>query len=402
LEETFKYIHEHRFDDVKKLAFASYPPNVDLPFALSQISGRQTVKNKIPSWYETNHIIYPKHLPLEQCSSEATAKYKASLVTGDSLVDLTGGFGVDCAFLSRQFKSVVYVERLKELCEIAGNNFKILGLNHIQVIHEESIRYLEKMNPVDCIYIDPARRNETGKKIVAIQDCEPNIIELKKQLQNKAETIMIKLSPMLDISSALQALPEVSDIQIVSIDGECKELLFILKKGIHKEPVITCVNIQKNENMQTFSFFKTEEQNIPVNYTSKPKDFIYEPNSSILKAGAYKSIAHKYNLQKLHPDSHLYTSSEYMEAFPGRIFKVISTFSLNKKEIKENLNGIKQANISIRNFPGSVDELRKKLKLKEGGDVYLFATTLFNGKHIIIFSHKPFEPHCHKRPPHNK
>jgi hypothetical protein len=361
---------------------------VDLIFALSQIAGRQAAKNKIPSWYETGHIIYPKHISLEQCSSEAAAKYKASLVKGDSLVDLTGGFGVDCAFLSRQFKSAVYVERSEELCKIALNNFKRLGLEHIRVIHKESAHYLEEMEKADCIYIDPSRRNVTGKKMAAIQDCEPNIIEFRKQLQSKAPAIMLKLSPMLDISSALQVLPEVHEIHVVGMNGECKELLFILKNEGRKEPVITCINILKNEIKQTFSFLKSEEQTAAVNYTSEPQSFIYEPNASVLKAGAYKSIACKYNLQKFHPGSHLYTSSKRIEDFPGRIFEFISAFSLNKKEIKEKLHHVAQANINIRNFPGTVDDLRKKLKLKEGGDIYLFATTLFNGKRVVITAKK--------------
>ena len=400
---TELFIREHRFDDVRKLAFAPSPEGVDLPFALSQISGRQVIKTKVPSWYENDLIIYPKHLSLEQCSSEATAKYKASLVKGDSLVDLTGGFGVDCAFMSSPFKSVIYVERSEELCNIAGNNFNVLGLKHIQVVHKQAADYLDKISKVDCIYIDPARRDGAGEKVVSIQDCEPNIIELKEQLLNKAETVMVKLSPMLDISLALQSLPETTAIHVVSVAGECKELLFILKNrfltsrfltssGMSNLPLpslkgdsvhICCINILKSGIVQEFSFLKSEEQCV-IDYTSEPQHFIYEPNASILKAGAYKSIAHVFNLKKLHPDSHLYTSDQLVKNFPGRIFKFIAAFSFNKKEIKENLNHVEQANISIRNFPGSVDELRKKLKLKDGGNIYLFATTLYNGKKVIL------------------
>ena len=404
---TELFIREHRFDDVRKLAFASHPEGVDLSFALSQISGRQAIKTKIPSWYENNLIIYPKHLSLEQCSSEATAKYKASLVKGDSLVDLTGGFGVDCAFMSGPFKSTIYVERSEELCNIAGNNFNALGLNPIQVVHGQAADYLDKISKVDCIYIDPARRDGIGEKVVAIQDCEPNIIELKEQLLNKAEAVMIKLSPMLDISLALQSLPETTEIHVVSVAGECKELLFILKNrfltssfltafGMTDLPLpppkgdsvhVSCINILKSGIIQEFSFLKSGEQQCVINYTSELQHFIYEPNASILKAGAYKSIAHRFNLKKLHPDSHLYTSDQLVKNFPGRIFKFIAAFSFNKKEIKENLHHVEQANISIRNFPGSVDELRKKLKLKDGGNTYLFATTLYNnGKKVILAS----------------
>ncbi len=383
MNKTQEFVKKHRFDDVKKVAFASHPPDVDLPFALSQISGRQAIKTKIPSWYENDRIIYPKHLSLEQCSSEATAKYKASLVKGASLVDLTGGFGVDCAFLSRQFQSVTYVERLEELCEIARNNFNALGLNHIQVVHGQAVDYLDKISNVDCIYLDPARRDNIGEKVVSIQDCEPNIIELKEQLLSKAETVMIKLSPMLDISLALQSLPETTEIHVVSVAGECKELVFVLK-STRITIFIHCVNVLKNGNIQEFSFSRLEEQQCNIRYASELRNFVYEPNASILKAGAYKSIAYKFNLEKLHPDSHLYTSNQLVENFPGRIFKFITAFSFNKKEIRENLKNVEQANISIRNFPGSVDELRKKLKLKDGGDVYLFATTLRDEKKIIL------------------
>ena len=386
LNATELFIHEHRFDDVQKLAFTSCPSGVDLTFALSQIAGRQAIKNKIPSWHEIDNIIYPKHLSLEQCSSEATAKYKASLIHGESFVDLTGGFGVDCAFLARQFKSGVYVEHSDDLCEIARNNFKAFGLDHICIIHGESIDYLEYMKNVDCIYIDPARRDSSGGKIVAIQDCEPDIIELKELLLNKAKTVMIKLSPMLDISLALQSLPETKEIHVVSLAGECKELLFILKNGQAGDVKINCVNILKNGMIQVFSYIKSEEQSLVINYTSEPKEFIYEPNASVLKAGAYKSVAIRFDLEKLHPDSHLYTSDKLMENFPGRTFRLVSVFSFNKKEIKENLGAIKQANLSIRNFPGSVEALRKKLKLKEGGNIYLFATTLNDGKKVMLIN----------------
>ena len=383
MNATELFIQEHRFDDVKKLAFASCPPDVDMTFALSQIVGRQAGKNKLPLWYETDNIIYPKHLSIEQCSSEATAKYKASLIHGESFVDLTGGFGVDCAFIAQKFKSAVYVDHSSELCEIARNNFKVLGLNHIQVVHAKSADYLKTIQKVDCIYLDPARRDSTGGKIVAIEDCEPNIIEQKAQLLSKAETVMIKLSPMLDISLALQSLPETKVIHVVSFAGECKELLFMLKNGQAGDVKINCINILKNGAIQDYSFFKSEEQ-CTINYTSDIKDFIYEPNASVLKAGAYKSIAFRFGMEKLHPDSHLYTSETLIKNFPGRIFKLVSAFSFNKKEIRENLGAIKQANLSIRNFPGTVDELRKKLKLKDGGEIYLFATTLFDERKVLL------------------
>ncbi len=385
MDSTLEFIQKHRFDDIGKLAFSySKSKDIDLNYALTQIAGRQSIKNKIPSWYEIDDISYPQHLSLEQCSSEATAKYKASLIKGDSLIDLTGGFGIDCAFLSPHFKNIKYIERQQSLCDITRKNFDLLGLNHIDVIRSDSVDYLPRISNVDCIYLDPARRNNSGKKIVAIQDCEPDITQIKEDLLTKSKTVMIKLSPMLDIGLALQSLPETFEIHVVSVAGECKELLFLLQNKIVENIKITCINLLKNGKVQSFSFNKKDEENALTEYTSEPEKYIYEPNASCLKSGAYKSIASKYNLKKFHSGSHLYTSSVLIENFPGRIFNFASMFSFNKKELKEQLSGLKQANISIRNFPGTVDDLRKKLKLNDGGNIYLFATTLANGNKVII------------------
>ncbi len=385
MNRTQRFILEHRFEDVRKLAFSSKAKDVDLSYALSQIAGRQNIKSKIPSWYELNDIIYPKHLSLEQCSSEATAKYKGELFKGHSLVDLTGGFGVDCAFLSLRFESVVYVEKQQELYEIASKNFQTLGLNHIQSIHSEAIDYLLQMSKADYIYIDPARRTDAGRKVVTLQDCEPNVLEIKDKLLTKANCVIIKMSPMLDISSALQDLPETRAIHIISVNGECKELIYILnttENSREKEPEIHCVNIQKSKT-QIFTFRKSQEETA-ISYAQQPEQYIYEPNASCMKAGAYKSISLKYGLKKLHRDSHLYTENKLIEDFPGRIFELISAFSFNKNEMKFHMKDLKQANLSIRNFPCRIDELRKKLNLKDGGDIYLFATILSDKRKVLL------------------
>jgi len=388
-DATIEFIKEHIADDPSKLALqARKCPDVDMPFAITQIVGKKIALEKIPSWGNTDGLIYPRHLSLEQCSSEATARYKSSLVNGDTLVDMTGGFGIDCAFLSANFQRAVYVERQQELCEIASSNFPLLGLPHIDVVNGDGVEYISLIEKVDWLFIDPARRNEQGGKVVAIGDCEPNVAKISELLVNKAQQVMIKLSPMLDLSLALHDLSFAREVHVVSFANECKELLVILRKENEGNNVlIHCVNILKNGEMQTYSFDKEEEQQ-GCEYAQQVGHFLYEPNASILKAGAYKSIANSYQLKKLHPNSHLYTSDKLIEAFPGRKFECEAVFSLNKKELKMNLGNIKKANITVRNFPSSVAELRKRLKLSDGGDTYFFATTLMDEQKVLIKCHK--------------
>ena len=386
-EKEKQFIQEHLLDDVKLLALQSKSfagLEINYPFVLAQIAGRQQIKNKIPSWYSLVDLVYPPRISLEQCSSEITAQYKASLLSGDSFVDLTGGFGVDTAFISPRFTQVHYVERQEVLIPIVRHNFSALQSNNIAIHPVDSVEYLQQMQAVDCIYIDPARRSDSGRKVVLIKDCEPNLVDIQDLLLEKANQVLIKLSPMLDIKSTLSTLENVREVHIVSVENECKELLFLLAKETQEEPRITCLNFNRNGNHPTFTFSFSEEKGIQVQYAENVKEYLYEPNVSILKAGFYKGIAHRYCLEKLHSDSHLYTSSELIPDFPGRAFQVEAVSSLNKKELKETLSHVEKANLSIRNFPLSVDELRKRLKLKEGGDVYLFATTLAKGKHVLI------------------
>ena len=369
---------------------ASKYPEVDIRTAVSQIAGIQVAKIKIPSWSENKELRYPVHLSLEQCSSERTARYKASLIQGTSITDLTGGFGVDCAFMAKDFDEGHYVERQAALCDIASHNFHTLGLTHIQVHHADSVDYLEKMKPVDWIFIDPARRDSKGGKTVVIADCEPDVSQLEDLLLEKGSRVMIKLSPMLDLSLALNTLRHVTSAHIISVGNECKELLLIEDKeyGDKKPPVqITCINMTaKGEEM--FCFTREEEQNSVCTYATALGKYLYEPNSSIMKGGAYKSIAQRFGLNKLHPNSHLYTSDTYLEEFPGRIFEIIDSCSFNKKELKSKLGSVKQANLAVRNFPTTVADIRKRIKLAEGGNVYLFATTLNNEDKVMIICRK--------------
>lgn len=385
--ETQLFIREHQSDDVRALALqAKKYPDVDMPTAITQIAGRKIAAEKIPSWREIEDIWYPKHLSLEQCSSEITARYKASLLQGESLADLTAGFGIDCSFLAADFKTVTYVERQKELCEIAAHNFPILNLNHITVKNEDGVAYLKEMSPVDCIFLDPARRNEHGGKTVAISDCEPDVAKLEGLLLSKANRVMVKLSPMLDLSLALKALEYTQEVHILSVNNECKELLLLLGQEPPKEVPIHCVNLftKGTQEEQHFIFTREQEQRNECIYTDTLGSYLYEPNTSLLKAGAFRSITAAYPVMKLHPNSHLYTSNVLITDFPGRVFRIVNQCSFNKKEIKESLADLKKANITVRNFPATVAELRKRINLTEGGDTYLFASTLNNGQKVLI------------------
>ena len=391
-EATMGFIREHRFDDVRKLALQSLSPSIlqsltpsDFTWALTQIQGRQNAEHKIPSWFQSDEIIYPHRIALEQCSSEQTARYKAGLLSGTTFIDLTGGFGVDFAFISPKFQQSFYVEKQGELSEVAAWNFNTLGLKSGTVVHTDAIHYLKKTPPVDVIYIDPSRRSNFGKRIVRIEDSEPDLLKIQDLLLEKAATVLIKLSPMLDISSVLRQLRNTAEVYVVSVENECKELLFLLKKKVNASgPLITCVNLSKKNSQPELSFLLSQEKAKQITYTSEVGSYLYEPNTSLLKAGFYKGLTDVYPLLKFHPDSHLYTSDQLFPDFPGRVFQTIGSTFFNKKELRKFLSGMTKASVTVRNFPLSVIDLRKKIRLEEGGEIHLFATTLANEKLILI------------------
>ena len=384
-EETRRFILEHIDDDIHQLALQSGKfPLIDISLAIRQINGKQKVKSKIPSFFRNEDILYPAQLSLEQSSSESTAKYKSTLCEGKSLTDLTGGFGVDCYFLSQRFEQVSYVEQNTELCEIAGHNFKVLGCPNIEIHNTTSEKFLTEMLHSDWIYIDPARRSESGKKTVLLSDCEPDVSALSKLLQQKASKVMIKLSPMLDITAALRELSDTTEIHVISVDNECKEILLILNSISNENPKIKTINISKNKTFQIFECNSEKESACKIEYSSSVEKYLYEPNSSVMKSGLFKSVGSSFSLSKLHVNTHLYTSLEHKTDFPGRIFEVVKIWGNTKQELKELALKIPKANISVRNFPLTVDEIRKKLKIKDGGEIYLFACTLADGKKAII------------------
>ena len=388
--ETLRFIEEHREDDTRVLALQSKKyPDVDMAAAVTQIAGRQVAARKVPAWQAVSGLLYPRHLSMEQCSSEATARYKASLLKGDSFADLTGGFGIDCAFIARNFRQADYVERQAELCELARHNFPLLGLEHIGVHHADGVEYLQAMAPVDCLFLDPARRDGHGGKTVAIADCEPDVGALEPLLVEKAGKVVVKLSPMLDLSLALHELKMVCEVHIVAVNNECKELLLVLQKQpASSEVSIHCAHLAGKDEQQHYAFTLSGEKTSPCPLAEEVGAYLYEPNAAILKGGAFRSLTQAYGVEKLHASSHLYTSAIPVPDFPGRSFRVEAVSGFGKKELKAFLLGMEKANITIRNFPLSVPELRKRLKLKEGGEDYLFATTLADNRKVLIKARK--------------
>ena len=387
-KETIDFVAAHRHEDPRTLALqAKRYPAVEMQKAVTQIEGWQTAERKLPTWAATDGIIFPPRISMEQCSSEETANYKSNLATGESIADLTGGFGIDCSFMARSFKSAFYIERNPLLCDIARHNFKLLGLGEIEIINGDSLEIIPTLPALDWIFIDPARRDGDGRKVVALSDCEPDVTALEEQLLQKARKVMIKCSPMLDIKAACRQLAHVSEVHIVAVNNECKELLIILD-GENDGSLTTtkCINIRK-ETIDTFSFKETEEREKETIYSTGVGKFLYEPNAAIQKSGCHAMLTDEYNIGKLHPNSQLYTSDNLVEQFPGRIFTVERVCGFTKSEIKE-IQALKQANITVRNFPESVALLRKKLKLADGGDNYIFATTLSNGEKALILCNK--------------
>ena len=391
-KETVQFIRKHRTDDVCNLALQTKKyPDIDMPFAIQQIAGWQKAQDKVPSWSQCDGLVYPVHLSLEQCSSEPAARYKEQIVRaqatdtkGRSLTDLTGGFGIDCAFMATAFEQVTYVERQETLCETARHNFPLLGLSHISVHHAACEQFLKEMQQVDWIFIDPSRRDRQGGKTIAISDCEPDVAALEERLLQKAGHVLVKLSPMLDLTLAMNELKHIQAVHVVSVGNECKELLLELTADAVTDdgiPII-CVNLH-DRLAERFIFSRREEKECDISF-SVPQNYLYEPNASILKGGAFRSVAHRFQVDKLHPHSHLYTSAHLVKEFPGRKFRIIACCGFGKKEVRALLGKNPHANLTVRNFPVSVSELRKQLKLTDGGENYLFATTLADGTKRLI------------------
>ena len=434
-QATQDFIRQHQDDDVRQLAFlGSKYPEVDMPFALDQIRGRKMARVKLPRWASLEGIIYPPHISMEQCSSESTALYKAELAarllglpassSGTEMkaeneiefVDLTGGFGVDFSYIAARLgvKSM-YVERQAHLCEAAKENFGRLGLKNAIVKNGDGIEILHSFHPkkkdaasaddslgitydqplsllktklgLKLIFIDPARRDDAGNKVVSLKDCTPDVTILQEEMLSKADYVIIKLSPMLDWHRAISELSHVREVHIISVNNECKELLLVLSaRNMGENLRIYCIN-----DAQSFVCEESDMETSSVKIapsTLEEMQYLYEPNASLMKAGCFGVLSGRYDARMLSKNSHLFESQAPIEAFPGRSFRIIAVSSFNKKELKRHLSGITKANIATRNFPLSVAELRKRLKLKDGGETYIFATTLSDESHVLVITEK--------------
>ena len=382
---TRQFIRENLNADVPALALKKAPVGTDFSLTLRQIAARQLLQKKVPQWAENEDLLFPAHLSIEQCSSEATAQYKATLLQGQSLADLTGGLGVDTFYISQHFQQTDYVERQTELCNLARHNFAVLKAD-VKVCNETAEDYLKHCEPKDCIFIDPARRDEHGRKTVSIADCTPDVGALQDLLLQKAERVMVKLSPMLDISKALETLRHVKEVHVVAVTNECKELDIILERDYQGEAQFVCVNLLTEQ--QEVRFAQEEERNCSCRIADGVLNYLYEPNPALMKAGCFKLLTERYNVLKLHKNSNLYTSEELIVNFPGRVFEVESWAHFNKKLKQNLLPDVDKASIAVRNFPLSVAELRKALKIGDGDAVYLFATTLKGEERVVIRTKK--------------
>ncbi|MEY8870163.1 RsmD family RNA methyltransferase [Meridianimaribacter flavus] len=358
--------------------------DVDIKLLVEQIEAKQRCKTKLPTWFNAEKIYYPNKLNIEQTSSEVTAKYKSSLITGNSIIDLTGGFGIDCYYFSEKFKEVTHCEINSELSEIVSHNYKELGVNTIETITNDGVSQLLNNNKqYDWVYIDPSRRHDTKGKVFFLKDCLPDVPKHLNTIFNHTNNVMIKTSPLLDISVGISELNYVKTIHIIAVNNEVKELLWILEKGFEAETTIKTVNINKTVE-EIFDFKLNEEQAITTNF-SEPLTYLYEPNAAVLKSGGFKSVSKQLNVLKLHQHTHLYTLQELVE-FPGRCFKIERVLPYNKQLLKKELH--EKANISTRNFPEAVQQIRKKFKIKDGGDTYVFFTTNLHNEKIVIICKK--------------
>lgn len=448
---TAEFIQEYREKDTRQLALQSARfPDVDMPYALDQIKGWQTARRKLPTWAACDGIVYPPHLSMEQCSSEPTAQYKLNLAmewscriesselrveSSSSMTDLTGGFGVDFSFTSCAFASATYVERNAQLCHMVEHNLPLLGIDNAKVVCADAVDYLSTLDMQTMIFLDPARRDQHGAKTVMLADCTPDVVQLLPQLLKKSRFTMLKLSPMLDWHKAVEDLQgTVREVHIVSVGGECKELLLVLSEEIESELKVFCADLEvgggsgeaglsggSSRSSGSSSSSLSSEPSFPRTPSSpcapsspsapshaslfvyapgasrpapnsqlktQNSKFLHEPNASIMKAGCFDELAAAYGVSPVSRNSHLFLSAEPVDGFPGRSFSIERVTTLNKRELRQALAGIEKANIATRNFPLSVAELRKRLKLKDGGDVYIFATTTAEDEHLLLISHK--------------
>jgi hypothetical protein len=383
--EIQQFIEDNIASDVSKLALQKNPfPKTEWTTILQQIAAKQKAKTKLPTWFEAKNIVYPSKVSVEQTSSEKTAQYKASLVSGKNLIDLTGGFGVDDFYFSKTVENITHCEINSELSAIVKHNFEQLKVSNIKCFANDSTNVLEELNEkFDWIYIDPSRRNDAKGKVFMLKDCLPNVPELLDFYFSFSENVMIKTAPILDISAAISELKNIAEIHIVALENEVKELLFILKKNHESTIEIKTINLLKDKR-ETFQFQLNSNTNKAI--YSVPKKYLFEPNAAIMKSGGFDELSVQFSLEKLHQHSHLYTSDELID-FPGRVFEIQQIVEYNKSNMKSLLEN-KKANITTRNFPETVENIRKKWKIKDGGNLYSFFTTDMSNSKIVLLCEK--------------
>ncbi|AUP81368.1 THUMP-like domain-containing protein [Flavivirga eckloniae] len=383
--EIQEFIDSHLNSDISSLLLKGISfPNVEAKAIIEQIEAKRRCEKKLPTWFQCNNIYYPNKLNIEQTSSETTAHYKTSLINGNSIIDLTGGFGIDCYYFSKIFKTVTHCEINESLSSIVNHNYKQLEVDNVTTKNVDGLDHIKTSKKhFDWIYIDPSRRDDSKGKVFFLNDCLPNVPKHIDLLFNHSKNIMIKTSPLLDLSVGISELKHVKTIHIVAVNNDVKELLWILESEFEGDINIETVNIKKAAKA-SFNFTIEEEKASESKY-HKPLTYLYEPNSTILKAGAFHTISNRLNVYKLHKHSHLYTSDSLID-FPGRSFKVDSIVPYNKKALKK--IGVSKANITTRNFPETVQQIRKKFKIKEGGDVFLFFTTDICDDKVVLIATK--------------
>ncbi len=379
------FITQNNSASISKLALQKNPfPEVDWILILNQIEAKSKAKDKLPTWFSTENIIYPGKISVEQTSSEKTAAYKASLLSGETLIDLTGGFGVDDYYFSKKLKSISHCEINENLSAIVKHNFKQLEITNCEFYADDSTNVLNKLNQKwSWIYIDPSRRNDAKGKVFMLKDCLPNVPELLDFYFEKTDSILIKTAPLLDISAGLSELKFVKNIHVIALENEVKELLFEIHNQYSGEITIKTANILKDKT-ETFEFVLDNDSNYPSYHL--PQKYLYEPNAAIMKSGGFDEVSAVFNINKLHKHSHLYTSEDLID-FPGRAFEIEKVISYNKNDMKTVLVN-QQANVTTRNFPDTVENIRKKWKIKNGGNLYCFFTTDKNDNKIVLICRK--------------
>lgn len=394
-EQFFSFVKQHLGEDAMRLRLKKHTStDFSLELAITQIEARgRRLEKKIPDWYAHERVVFPSLLSTEQCSSQETAMYKQRLVKGRSLCDLTGGLGIDTYYMARCVDEAVYVEQNALYCHVARHNFAELGLNHITVYNSDCNLFLsEQARSFDTIFIDPARRGKSHERLYALADCEPNVLEMMPMLLARCKRLIIKLSPMVDMSMLRQEIGRPCHLYVVSLNNECKEILAVIDteqfENKQDECDVTCAVIGRNTDVKELSFCYDHEPQAPCPIATEAGAYLYEPDTALLKAGMFRSLCNIYNVEKLHKNSHLYTSQVMIDNFAGRSFKIIEVLPFSSSLCKGFAKQYSACNITTRNFPLSAVELRKKLRLRDGGELYLFATTLADNSHVLIICNK--------------